>query len=334
MGSGLDSSVGFAEETTWGTAVTPTRFMPHVDFGLKFVPKPVQGEAIQAGMYGHQSALRANASSLVSGDINWDFSSKGFGLLLKHCTGAVATLQNGSTLAYTHTFTEGSSIAGKGLTFQAGIPRTNSTTIDPYTFSGCKITSWELSCAQGDLLKFKTSVVGKAVTTQTALASPSYLTGSNVFYFQQGALTVNGSPYVAMRDFTLTQDKQLTTDETQHFGSLGLIDEPQRKGFTDPKITGTCDYIDQTVTSAFTADSELAMVLTFGGAGLSKKIVTGPPDYYEQLVITLAGLRLNGDVPTISGPDLVTYGLDADVLIPAAGGTRLSIAYTTLDATP
>jgi hypothetical protein len=327
-GSGLGSQLMLAEETTWGTPVTVTRAIPHNSASLKFAPKAIQGMGLQAGAYVNLGQTRANATSVVTGDVEHDFTSKQMGLYLKHALGNVVTAQQTSSIAYKHTFTLGSQVNGKGLTIQVGKPTTTATVV-PHTYSGCKVTSWELSCANADILKAKFSIIGKSMTTATALATASYPTASNVFFFKQGTFNLNGSPFLALRDFTLAGDNGLA-DDRYYFGNGGLIDEPIRKDFTKQSIKGTLDYLDTTVESAYLADTEMSCVMQFVGA----QIVTGSPNYYETLTITCNGLRLNGDEPPVSGADLLQVGLDADILIPIAGGTPLTIEYTSLDTTP
>lgn len=326
-GSGLGSSVGYAEETTWGTPVTVTRWIPHNSVTLAVQQKPVQGMGLQAGAYVNLGATRANVSSMVQGDVEHDFTSKQMGLLLKHALGSNVSAQNGSTTAYTQTATIGSTVNGKGLTIQVGKPQSDGTVI-PHTYAGCKITSWELSCAQSDILKSKFTFVGKSMTKVTSLAAPTYVADSNVFYFSQGTFNIGGTPWLGLRDFTLTGDNGLSSDDRQAFGNAGTINEPVRKDFAKYNIKGTAEYIGVDIEDANLNDTELSVSLVFVG----KQIVTGTPNYYETLEIDLTGLRLNpGGDPGVSGPDILTSGLDADILIPKAGGTPISILYTTAD---
>jgi hypothetical protein len=325
VGSGLGSQLGIAEESTWGTAVAVTRFYPVDSVNVKLMKKPVQGQGLQAGTFVNQGSLRADTATWASGDAMVDFTSKQMGLLMKHALGSAAIVQNGATAAWTQTWTLGSTVTGKGLTVQYGAPQTNGTVV-PYTIAGCKVSSWDLSCAQTDILKAKFSFVGQTVTTATSLASASYPTASNVFHFKQGSLTVAGSPYLGFRDFTLTGDNGLA-DDMFYLGNAGLIAEPVRKDFTKLNFKGTVDFVDTTLSAAYAADTELAIVLSFVG----KQIVTGSPNYYETLTITLNGLRVNGDVPVVPGPDILSIPFDADILGPVGGGTALSISYTSLD---
>lgn len=326
-GSGLGSATGYGEETAWGTAVPVTRWIPHNSNTLAVQYKPVQGMGLQYGAYVNLGATRANVSSMITGDIEHDFTSKSMGLLTKHALGSNTSAVVGATVAYTQTGVIGSDTLGKGLTVQVAKPQSNGTVV-PHTYAGCKITSWELSCAQNDILKAKYTFVGKSMTTGTALVTPSYAASANVFFFSQGTFNIGGTPYFGLRDFTLTGDNGLSSDDRQAFGNAGLINEPIRKDFAKYNIKGTAEYLSTDIEDDYIADAELSVSLVFVGAS----IVSSPPTF-ETLEIDLTGIRLNpGGDPGISGPDILTSGLDADILIPKAGGVPISVKYTTLDA--
>jgi hypothetical protein len=330
VGSGLGSSFGVSEESVWSTPVTPTRFFPVDSVNVKLMKKPVQGQGLQSGTYVHQGSLRADTAYWAAGDAQVDFTSKQMGLLFKHALGSASILQNGVTAAWTQTWGLGNAANGLGLTLQYGAPQANGTVV-PYTVSGCKIDQWDISCAAQDIVKSKFTFVGQNVTTATALATPSYPTANNVFYFKQGTVNVGGTPYLGFRDFTLSGNNNLDAGRF-YFGNNGLLAEPIRNNFADIKIAGTVDFIDTTISAAYAADTEISISLVFGGAtGFSKQIVVGPPNYYETFTVTLNGVRVNGDVPTIAGPGLLNIPFSADVVTPIGGGTPISIAYTSTD---
>jgi hypothetical protein len=330
VGSGLGSSFGVAEESVWSTAVVPTRFYPVDSVNVKLMKKPVQGQGLQAGTYVHQGSLRADTAYWAAGDAQVDFTSKQMGLLFKHALGSAAIAQNGVTAAWTQTWGLGNAANGLGLTLQYGAPQANGTVV-PYTISGCKIDQWDISCAAQDIVKSKFTFIGQNVTTATALATPSYPTANNVFYFKQGTVNVGGTPYLGFRDFTLSGNNNLDAGRF-YFGNNGLLAEPIRNNFADIKIAGTVDFIDTTISAAYAADTEISISLVFGGAtGFSKQIVVGPPNYYESFTVTLNGVRVNGDMPTIAGPGLLNIPFSADVVTPIGGGTPISVAYTSTD---
>lgn len=330
VGSGLGSSFGIAEEPVWGTAGTPARFYPSDSVNVKLMKKPVQGQGLQASTFVNQGSLRADTAYWAAGDAQVDFTSKQMGLLFKHALGSATIAQLTASAAWQQTWAFGNAVNGLGLTLQYGAPQANGT-VTPYTISGCKIDQWNISCAAQDIVKSKFTFIGQNVTTATALATPSYPTGNNVFYFKQGTVNVGGSPYLGFRDFTLSGNNNLDAGRF-YFGNNGLLAEPIRNNFAGITIAGTVDFIDTTISAAYAADTELSITLVFGGVGASsKKIVTGPPDYYETFTVTLNGVRVNGDVPTIAGPGLLNIPFSADVVTPIGGGSPISISYTSLD---
>ena len=148
--SGLNASIGFGDETTWGTAVTPTVWVPLVSESLQSEIARLDSEAIITG----QRVLRSQQWSLgaetVSGDIGLELNDQSKGLLLKHMFGGSSTTGPFSA----------ADLSGLGLTVQVGIPDTAGT-VNPKTFAGCKVSSWELGCVAGEIATLGLTVAGR-----------------------------------------------------------------------------------------------------------------------------------------------------------------------------
>ena len=68
-GTGLDAQIGYVAETTWGTAVTVTRFHPLISETLKAEQDMVESAATFAGFQTLASQQWALGNKKVSGDI-------------------------------------------------------------------------------------------------------------------------------------------------------------------------------------------------------------------------------------------------------------------------
>jgi hypothetical protein len=88
--SGLNETVGFANEATVGTFVTPARWIPHktATFNLKKIT--AQSEALQGSRF-KQGSRRVLVAKEVTGSVDYELADAQFGLLLQHCLGSSAT---------------------------------------------------------------------------------------------------------------------------------------------------------------------------------------------------------------------------------------------------
>jgi tetratricopeptide (TPR) repeat protein len=84
------------------------------------------------------------------------------------------------------------------MTVQAGKPRVGSATVDPYTWSGCKVTNWELAVDVDGILVATLGIDAQNETTGTALATASYPSDFRVFTFDGCAVTIGGDSFEAI----------------------------------------------------------------------------------------------------------------------------------------
>ena len=184
---GWNSTIGLGEESTYGTAVTPTRFFEFTSEGFTTEPARMESRAIRA-----QSVQKTakTGQRVIAGDLSGELPTVGFGLFLKHLLGAPAISQpddSGAPTVYDQTFTPGD-VDGLGLTVQKVIDGV------PFTYSGCKVQQMQLAARVGELCTFTASLVGQDSTTETAAASPSYPSGLDCFTFLGGFLSTETSP--------------------------------------------------------------------------------------------------------------------------------------------
>lgn len=179
-----DASIGYKAESVYGTPVVVDRFVEFVDESFEWDPKRVQGQGIRAGSKVARSARRVTTQTSAKGDMTVEMTSKGLGTLLAACMGAGAsTLVAGTT--YQQLFTLATGPNPPSLTVQKAVPRIDGT-LDPYTFNGGVVESFELDCPQGEIVTLKPSFIFREVLTATAYATPSYVATPSLFHFAQG----------------------------------------------------------------------------------------------------------------------------------------------------
>lgn len=336
MAGPLDHQVGIGVESTWGTPVTPTRFYEwDVDASEhSYDPKRIQGSGMQVGDGGFARADRSvsviGQSSLTLG---MDAQSKGMGSLLKAALGAgTSTLVSGTT--YQQLFSTG--LTGAlldALTVQYGIVRSDAAgTVDAYTYPGCTVTSLELACSAGDILKVKAELDGQSPATATVLATASYPTLLAPFHFGQGAATIGGSltlptsttlasggtAVTSMREATLSLDNGANV-ERWRFGGRNQPRVAKRSA----KIKATLENDGTTIRDALLGHTTVPVTVTYTS---SESLSTG----FAQLQIVAPACKIpSGSFPQPS--DDPTYEVEFDVLKPASG-QALYIVLRTADS--
>ena len=312
-----DASVGTAVESTYGTPVTVTRWYEFTDESFDYEKTVKQGAGIRVGSKVARSGRRVVTQTQAKGDLSVELTSKGLGTLLQTCFGAgVSSLVSGST--YQQNFTLGTGAAPPSMRVQKGLVRADGT-VDPYTYNGGVVDSFEIDCPHGDIAKLKAAFIFRDMLTATAYAAPSYVTGGSLFHFAQGTITVGGTvtaptttalatggtAVANVRDFNVKVDNKLTADRFT-YNAAGKMLSPTY-GLRDIGGKLTIEYTDRTLTDAYIADTPLALTLTFT---TTEALSTG----FSQLQITLPEIKLNGEVPKANGTDLITLSVDFDVL--------------------
>lgn len=316
-GTGVDAQFGMVDEVTYGTAVTVTRFLEFQQESLKVALG--QYSTLQLGRGNTVRGANVRTYSMGGGgDSVHTLQTAGFGLLLKHCLGAVSTV--GAAAPYTHTFTPSTTgLKGLSATVQVGRPSIDGT-VQPFTYAGAKVAKWKLEAKVDDAVVLTVTWDVKSETTATALASKSFAADAIALIFTDGSATLGGSS-ISIKSFSIEVDNGLATDR-RFIGNAKK--EPLQSG--ELAITGNLEYEFEGLTrhTALTAGTLLTdLVLTFANGTDSDGIVATIP----QMVYTPGG------EPTVGGPDIVAESMpwkatnnDTDAII--------SVDYVTSDATP
>lgn len=288
--SGLESQLGFATESAFGTYETPDNFLEFTSESLKLERERIDSMGIRAG----RRVLHRWAAGVqrVTGDIELELGPQGSGTLLKHMFGGVGT--SGASDPYTHTFTPGQ-LDDKSLTIQFNRPDIDGTD-RVFSYLGCSVTSWELACAVNEYLKLTCSIFGSHEDTAQSLASATYPTGYSPFVFTQGSLTIAGGAY-DIKEFTLTGDNGLATD--RHFIQASNPERPKiAKEANRRQYGGTLisDFEDLTAYNRFVSGTEAALVLTFTQSASRSLVIT-------------CNVRFDGETPNVSGYELLEQSL-------------------------
>lgn len=315
IGSGLGSSVGVSAEASYGTYQAPTRFFPARSFNVKKVINTVPHGGVAAGRPAAPDEVVTTTAA--TGQIQTDVLRKDFGLLLAHLMGSSSTpVQQGATAAYlqTHVFNNN---AGKSLTLQAGLPNVGGT-VTPASALGCKITQAEFSCAVDGLVEATFDFDAKTYTESESLAAASYTASNTPFHF--GEMTVKLGTYGAEASVQGVRSVNLTISRPQdtgrfYAGNSGTKSEPIWNEFAE--ITGTlevdfvtkADFIDR-----FVNHTSTSLVLEWVGATPIEST------YYPTLRFTCPKVYFSGDVPEVSGGEVLKASIPFKAFYDPANG--------------
>lgn len=312
--SGLAAQVGLKTETTWGTAVAVDRFTPLISESMTEKIERLESAGIAPGARVLRSGQWAAGNVEVSGDLGFELYQQGMGLWFRHMFGAVSTSGAGP---YTHTFTPGD-MSDDHFTLQIGKPDVAGT-VQPFTFSGCKVTEWELAAKAGELVTLGVSVVGKDLVTGTSLATASYGTGSGLpFSFAHASVTVGGSA-AYVKEITLKGSNGLAVDR-RGIGSA-YIKEPLEAELRAYEGEMVCEFESLTQMNLFRNGTENALVLTIDAGSAAKCVIT-------------TNVRYDGSTPEVQGRGVTELKVPFKCLGPSTDAGAITAVLTNSDATP
>lgn len=317
-GSGLDGQCGFATETTWGTAVTTTRFPEFNNESMKREVTWLEPAGLRVGTTTKRVSRVRQSRTWASGDVELELVTLGMGMLVKHMLGSTVTtttLVSGS--AYKQVHTPGNYV-GLGMTVQVGRPEPSGT-VRPFTYSGCKVTGWEFSLEDNAYPKLKLTFDGRQETTGTALATASYLTGAAAFDFSQATLKLGGTVTTTAGETSIAAGTQVATIvkkfsisgknpmATERFGigNAGLKAEPLENDFRT--FTGSlgAEFNRTELYDLYANNTTTAMQMDLLGTA-----ITGGNYLFS---IICPAIKLKGAAPSVSGPDIVQMSTDFEV---------------------
>lgn len=325
----LDHQFMLGEESTYGTAVTPTRTFEYNSEGIEDSFGRTEGDPLRTGTQVARSDRFTPYFSGAAGNVEFDVMSKGFGILLKHMLGGIAT-SGPADSSYTHTATM-ADLWGKSLTVQVARPFNPSGTVQAFTYEGGKITEWTLSNSVEGNLVLECGFDFEQVSTATALASAAYPASMENFTWAGGAILIGGS------------DAGFRVDEISIACNNGLnVDRRSITGGSskkEPTINGRRE-----ITFSLSGDFESlahrnrAAATTAAGAVAELKATWTAPTLigattYPKIEVTIPVARFDEWSGAVGGAEGITQELTG---VGRYDGTNspISIAYTTLDSTP
>ena len=335
--SGLAGSVGIATEGTQGTAQTPTHFLEFNSESMKMAKNTATGVGLRAGGLYQRTSRRVVTSWGAAGQVMFDAPYNGLGLWLQHMIGSFGTLnsvvQQSASAAYLQTHTPGQ-LATKTFTMQVGKPD-SSGTVRPFTYVGCKVEDWTLSCEVNKFATFALTIDAwqelttgnpQGTTAGPALTAASYTAGEQFFHFREATLYNSGTLVTAGSNPSITSlnspvaagnvlkaDVKCTNpvDKSRYFiagtgGSTvpGVKGDQLDNGFR--VVEGSLDVEFNSLAAYYNtlaADTTSTLELSFVGP------VAIASSFFPTLTVLIPNIKFDGDSPVVGGPGVLNHSL-------------------------
>lgn len=327
--SAIGAQVGMKTESVVGTAVTVDHFQEVVNESIIGRYERVESSSLRSAARMQRSDRWAPNPKGAGGNYTFEVMSKGFAFWLVHMLGTVTTTGPTDTTAYTHTGKMGS-LTGDSFTFQVGRDDTTGT-VNPFTYNGGKVVSWELSNSVDGNLMCSMELDFWGETTATGLATASYPTSMEIFNFTTGLVTIGGVA-TDVTDVSIRLNNNLSTGRFFVKNSTTKkeqVEAPQREGSVSLGLEFDSLTQYNRVKSATTAAAMGDVIAVWTGVTLA-----GAATAFNKVTATLNTVRFDSLGPAIQGPDIITSTLEGKILDESDALTPVNIAVVSNETTP
>ena len=331
LASGLGSSVGFGVESSYGTAVTPTNHIPVTSQSLVLDVEHMQSEGMLAGRAAIQTSRSVVNKKGASGSVEFDALANGMGLLLRHMIGDerdyATTKTTVTSGVFSYEFRPGSLMTSSSMTWQLGIADRGGT-VRTGNLPGAIVSEWEVSNEIDGLLATSATIAGRDwVPSGSDITSVSYPTGTELFSFAGGAVTVGGTA-AEVRSVSISCNHGLDLERYQ-IASSTLRSQPVQNAMRE--ITGTVEmefgagpgtWATDSLMDKYRAGTVVALVATW----TSPTAISGT--YYPSISFSIPKALITSATPTVEGPDMVMQTVEFMALEDNANSVEpLTVTY-------
>lgn len=324
----MDHQLGFGNETTYGTAVTGTRFYEYESESISDNPRRTEGDPLRVGSAFIRSDRFTPWYGGATGNVQMSVLTKGFGYFLQHMVGSTVTTGPTDSV-YTHTGSEGAlhGASGDSFTCQVNRPFHPSGTNQAFTYTGGKVTDWTLSNDVDGNLILDLGLFFAQVTTATGLWTASYPTNMDNLTWAGGLVTIGGSAY-DVTSVAIKGDNGFKTDR-QQIRQLTDTKEPtssRRSG----EFSIKADFESLTQRNRALATTRAGALSTFVATWRGPTLAGAST--YPELTVTVASARWDDWKGPTEGPDAVEQELSGVVRYESPN-TPIQVVYKSVDST-
>lgn len=296
--------VGYGVETTEGTTVAPTIFLPVTSFSFEdtndyIVPSQVRGNR-------DRSVLMA-APYMTSGSMDMELVPNGIGPLLRSAFSASGAAVTSSAYAgggYQHVFVPGNT--SPTYTFES-----SAADILVMRYGGIRVNTLDISGAFGEIV---TASWGLEGTTRVKQGTPATETFPDVqpFSFVGASIKVAGANIANAKSFSISVGNNI-----ERIGTLRKTRSWRRTalGMRDLGLSLAMDFTDTADYDLFLAETEFSVEIHLEGSAGSTGLGTNKP----ALVLGFPRVRWGSVGVPISTEDYLEQSVEAIIMRPATG---------------
>ena len=276
--------LGFAKETTWGTAVAATDYAELMSEGISTTRDRFPTRNIFAGFHepdDYAGLFRSAGPTVMDGN------AVSIGHLLKAVfnNASASVVQSGSL--FTMNFTTTKSEFADGVPRQPYTLEVNRDVTSSFQYSGAIANRLTLALAPNQGLRTTVEWIAKsraliAKTTPTFPASPSA-----PFTFDTASISLGGSATARIEALTLTVDNRL--EGIAALNNSTAIARVRSAGPQMIKVSGTLDFIDVTEEEDFINQTERALQLNLTRANSFALLIDIPRFVYTAFPVGMSG---------------------------------------------
>jgi hypothetical protein len=321
-----DLQVGLGSEGSWNAASTTiNKFIEVTSETVKASYDRVESKGLRTQRILAAKDKFTKGKVDVNGDLEFEWLTNGQGFLLEHMLGATVDTTDvvSGVKKHTYTLTSGTTTDGKGLAAQ--IVRTDvGGTRRPFTYSGLKVSSWEISAQQGEVCQGKLTLDGANETVGGTAAASTYVAGTPLVY-AGAAITVAGTAF-EVKSVSIKGENALKAD--RYMLGSNIKKEQVQSGMRT--VTGTLGVEFKDVAAYNRVVN--ASVVAFQAKFESLDAITGSTK--ASLTVTIPDIRFDGETPT-GGGQIIEHSLNFMALDDDSSSTSpCTIEYVTSDTTP
>ena len=259
----VKSYLGIAKETTKGTAVAATNFIPFTMNTFKPVDviDPLYNQALYGSMAETYAYLQGRKHTTI--EVGGPVFADTIGYFIAGILGDVST--TGASAPYTHTIALKNAVATGGDAQPTAFTITDFYTANTRYYPGCQVNSFSLTFNADGMLEHTTQLMGFPSTTTTA-PTPSF---STVLPTQvwTGTVTIGGSSVA----YTRTASLEITRRAEAIFG-ISNTQSPYQIFLGALAVKGKATFVmqDDTELTRYLTNTQPALTFNFStGAGAS-----------------------------------------------------------------
>lgn len=323
--TGIGAQLGLATESTYGTFVTPTRFLPFTSESIELSREFIESKGLRAGRIAQAGDLVKPTTRTAAGNVEGEFLYNGMGVWLNQLHGNTVTPSTVGTLGRRQIHEIGEvDPGGKSLTVQFGRPDSGGT-VRPFSALGTKVAEATFSLDVGGFLNASFSVDSQDVVTSQSLATATYNANVEPFDFTQASIEFDDVAYTeCVQSLSITVSNPHKTDR-YCIGGGALKKEPVQNDLTMVTVSLEMEFASLTQWTAFTSDTRRKLEVIFTGDAIESGTNYG-------LTFTMPETVTRTANAPVQGPDMLTQTIELQAV---DNGTDpvLTIDYLTTDTT-